>query len=176
MRITLQLRLAVLTLLLSATACCFPQAPRAKHEESAKHFVQSVYARYGPTGNPANLFDNNAGEAFHPSLIALARADAKAARPDVGVLDYDPVCNCQDPDIGFPNLEIKIKSVDKSRTTAIITFPGDKHEPNKIALTLLREKGYWRIFNIEDLSGPNPHTDLRTMLKADIQKLSSRNK
>lgn len=101
----------------------------------------------------------------------------KAARPGyVGALDYDPVCNCQDSDDTFPDLKITIQPVDGNRATATVTFPGYNGDPNKIALTLLKEKGRWLIFNIEDLSGPGPHTDLRTMLKADIQKLSSKQK
>lgn len=173
MKIALHLRVAVLILVLSFRPCCFPQASRAKPAESARRFVQAVYALYGPTGNPANLFEDNAGEVL-PSLIALARSDMKAAKPDVGALDNDPVCNCQDTDVGFPNLKITVQPVDGNRATATVTFSGDSHEPNKIVLTLLKEKGRWLIFNIEDLSGPGPHTDLRAMLKADAQKLSSK--
>jgi hypothetical protein len=176
MKDTPSIKVAVLALVLATSTRCFPQATRASDAGNAKEFVAGLYASYGRNSAPPNLFEGNAKDAFDPSLILLAKTDADAARPDVGVLDYDPVCNCQDPDVSFPNLEIKIKSVDKSRATAIITFSGDNHEPNKIDLTLRKEKGHWRIFNIEDLSGPGPHTDLRTMLKADIHKLSSTQK
>lgn len=169
----LSFKVAVLASALAALSCCFPQAQPTTQTKSAKHFVEGLYSRYGPTGNPANLLENNANEAFDHTLIALANADAKLAKPDIGVLDYDPVCNCQDTDATFPNLQIAIKPMDSRRASATVSFLGYQREQNKIVLTLLREKGLWRIFNIEDLSRPGHHTDLRSVLKADIQNLSS---
>lgn len=166
------LKVAVLTSLLSG-ALCFPQAANGKSAESAQRFIQGLYASYGPSSAPPNLFEKNASQAFDPSLVLLAKKDAAAVgQGSVGALDYDPVCNCQDTDVTFPDLKILIQSLDTSHATATVTFLGDDHEPNKIVLTLLRKKGQWRVFNIEDFTGPGPHADLRTMLKRDIRNLS----
>jgi hypothetical protein len=167
------LELVALMVVLSISFRCFPQTPDEQSAASAKHFVESLYSRYGQAKDPPNLFEENANQAFDYSLIALARADAKATRPDVGVLDYDPICNCQDPDIKFPDLKIVITSANANRAEAIVKFTMD-NTPNKLALTLIKGKDGWRIFNIEDLTGSGPHTDIRIMLKKEIRELSSK--
>ncbi len=158
---------------LSISLRCFTQDENAEDTDSARHFVENLYARYGRLADPPNLFERNATQAFTPSLIALAVADAKAAKPDVGVLDYDPVCNCQDPDIKFPDLKITIESASAKRAAVIVEFTID-NRLNELALTLAREKNDWRIFNIQDMSGSGPHSDLRAMLKKEIRQLSGK--
>jgi hypothetical protein len=172
MKNALFIKLAVLAATLSLSfTMSFAQVHRANNAESAKQFVESLYAGYGSNSDPPNLFEKNAKDVFDPTLISLARADADAARPDVGALDYDPICNCQDPDGTFPNIKIVIRSAEAAHALVIVTFSG-YDAPNKIALTLLKRRDQWRIFNIEDLSGPGPHTDLRTLLKNDIRNLT----
>jgi hypothetical protein len=173
MKLSLYVTVAVLIATLSTSSCCFPQNVNAKDAGSAKHFVDNLYAQYGRSTDPPNLFEGTASQAFTPSLIKLARTDAKAAKPDVGVLDYDPVCNCQDPDVKFPDLKITIESANADRATAVVQFTTD-NTPNKLVLTLARKENDWRIFNIKDVSGREPYTDLRTMLEKDIRELSSK--
>lgn len=165
--------LAVIALVLSVMPCESQQAKDLRAAEGATRFVKSLYLRYGSSADPPNLFESNAPHAFDPSLIALARADAAAAKPDVGVLDYDPVCNCQDTDIRFPNLKVTIQTANAHRAIAIAEFSTD-NTLNKIAFTLIRHGDSWRIFNIEDLSGSGSHTDLRTLLANEIQELSQK--
>jgi len=172
MKHNLLVKLAALIAVLSFSSYCLSQTQSTQIIESAKQFVEHLYSLYGPSADPPNLFERNATQAFDPSLIALARADAKAAKPDVGVLDYDPVCNCQDTDVKFPNLKIMIRPIDASRTEASVSFTGYSNERNQILLTLVEEQGDWRIYNIEDLPGSSPHADLRSMLEKDIRELS----
>jgi hypothetical protein len=169
------LKVAVLAALLSGLPCCFPETQNAEIAKTARDFVESLYARYGPNGNPVNLLAENAPEAFDPSLIALAKANAAAAGNGyVGVLDYDPLCNCQDTDVTFPNLRIIIRPVTTRRVAATVTFTEDNHERNTILLTLMRESGKWRIYDIEDFSGSSYHTNLRLLLKRDMPKPSGK--
>jgi hypothetical protein len=176
MKTSLPLKVAVLILALSGIPPCFPQTHNARQRQTAKHFVESVYAGYGRAADPPNLFEENASQAFDPSLIALARADAVAAKPDVGVLDYDPVCNCQDTDDSFPDLNIFIEPIGLNCAKATVTFGGYNHQLNRISLTLVNKNGHWRIFNIQDMSsGSSSHNDLRTLLRKDIKELSSKN-
>lgn len=172
MKITLFLKLAAsIAVVLGVSPRCFPQTQNTEAANSAKQFVEDVYARYGAATDPPNLFEKNASQAFDPSLIALARADAEAAKPDVGVLDYDPICNCQDPDVTFPDFKITIRSANARHAIAITEFTID-NTPNKLVITLVRNNSSWRIFNIEDLTSPGPRTDLRTLFKNEIRELS----
>jgi hypothetical protein len=175
MKNSLYLKVAVLAAILSAAHCCFPQDEGVSNEETSQRFVEGLYARYGPDGNPANLSGEDASQAFDPSLIALVKADAAAVGPGhVGVLDYDPLCDCQETDVDFPGLKITTQSVGASHATATVTFNDVNQKPIKIVLTLVRNPSGWRIFNVEDFTGPGPHTDLRTLLSSDIQKHSSK--
>ena len=59
---------------------------------------------------------------FDPSLIALFHADQKALGPDeVGVLDGDPICSCQDWD-GIWNLKIDLQPLSDGRAKAAVSF------------------------------------------------------
>ena len=175
MRTSLCFKLAALIAVLGISSRCFPQAESGDNAENARRFVASLYARYGPDTHPANLFEENANEAFDPSLIALVKADAAAVGPgNVGVLDYDPLCNCQQTDVDFPGLRITMQLVNASRATAVVTFNDVNQKPIKIALALTLGKTGWRIYNVEDFTGPGPHTDLRTLLTGEIQKKSGK--
>lgn len=175
MRTSLCFKLAALIAVLGISSRCFPQAESGDNAESARRFVMSLYARYGPDGHPANLSEENAHEAFDPSLIALVKADAVAVgQGRVGVLDYDPLCNCQQTDVDFPGLRITTQLVNASRATATVTFYDVNQHPIKIVLTLIRGENGWRIFNVEDFTGPGPHTDLRTLLSGEIQKYNDK--
>ena len=171
MRTSLCFKLAALIVVLVISARCFAQAESGDNAESARRFVLSLYARYGPDGNPANLSADNATEVFDRSLIALVKIDAAAVGPGhFGVLDYDPLCNCQQTDVDFPGLRITTELVNASHANATVTFNDVNQHPIKIVLTLMRSESGWRIFNVEDFTGPGPHTDLRTLLSSEIQK------
>jgi hypothetical protein len=175
MKNSLYLKVAVLAVILSSTHCCFPQDENANNEETAQRFVEGLYARYGPDGSPANLSRDNAAAAFDPSLIALAKADAAAVgQGNAGVLDYDPLCDCQETDVDFPGLKITTHPESASHATATVVFHDVNQKPIKIVLSLVRSANGWRIFNVEDFTGPGPHTDLRTLLNSDIQKHSGK--
>lgn len=167
--------MAVLAAFLSGAHCCFPQDESVSNHESAQHFVEGLYVRYGLGGNPVNLSGQNAGDAFDPSLIALVNADAAAVgEGNAGVLDYDPLCDCEETDVDFPSLKIAIQPASASHATATVTFNDVKQDEIRIVLTLVMNKNGWRIFNVEDFTGAGPHTDLRTLLSDEIQKHSGK--
>jgi hypothetical protein len=175
MKYSLHFKVAVLAAVLSVTSCCFPQDESTNHQDSAQTFIESLYARYGPSGNPPNLSKDNASEAFDPSLIALVKADAAAVGlGHTGFLDYDPLCNCQATDVEFPNLAIQVRLGGSDHATATVIFSDVQQKQIKIVLTLVTTKNGWRIDNVEDFSGPGPHADLRSMLNAEIKNFSDK--
>jgi hypothetical protein len=172
-----QTRIRLIVSFLAVAICDCPMAPHANAQDanSAHQFVESLYKLYAnnasggvPSSGPhARLY-------YHSSLLALMRADEKAAGPGyVGAIDADPVCGCQDWD-GIWNLKIDIQMQDVSHATARVSFalnaPGSaiKDHQRRILFTLVAENGAWRIWNIRDESGRQPF-DIREALRDDIR-------
>lgn len=158
---------------------CSAQTARKQNADTtdgATQFVQALYNRYGPKGDPPNLFEENAGAVFHTSLIALAVEDQKAVGPgSAGVIDYDPVCNCQDTDVKFEHLKVQIASAAQDSCRANVTFTDENGLPETIVLVLVRENEQWRIYDIEN-HGRRGRPSLRAALEREIQRLSEQNK
>lgn len=148
-------------------------ASAAPDADAAKTFLTSVYKHYGAGGIGVDSVGPDAPRYFHSSLVALLRADQKAASPDVGAIDADPVCACQDWN-GIWNLAIDVKIEPPDRATAKVTFyladPKDdpKDSLRKLAITLAAENGVWRIYDIADQTDPTAPFALRKALKDDI--------
>lgn len=141
--------------------------------DAAKAFLASVYKHYGAGGIGVDSVGPDAPRYFHTSLVALLRADQKAASPDVGAIDADPVCACQDWN-GIWNLAIDVKIDAPDRATAKVSFyladPKDnpKDSLRKLDITLAAENGAWRIYDIADQTDPTAPFALRKALKDDI--------
>jgi hypothetical protein len=144
---------------------------------AAKAFLTSVYKHYGTGGIGVDTVGPDAGRYFHSSLVALLRADQKAASPEVGAIDGDPVCACQDWN-GVWNLAIDVKIEtpvsDAARATAKVSFylsdPKDnpKDSLRKLSIRLAAENGAWRIYDIADETDPTAPFALRKALQDDI--------
>jgi len=153
----------------------FLAAPHAIAQDaaSATVFLRSVYRQYengrqgiDSTGPYARLY-------FHSSLSALMRADEKAAAPEIGALDGDPICSCQDFD-GVWDLAIDVHVVTPQRAIAKVSFAlyGPKDRPSdamrRLEFTLIPERGQWRIFDVVDRTDPSQPFALRQALRQDI--------
>jgi Protein of unknown function (DUF3828) len=130
------------------------------------------YPRYYKDGPGLDFAGPRANRFLHSSLIALIQEDAKAAGPgQVGVLDGDPVCGCQDWD-GIYRLKIEIKTIEKAGAQTLVSFdlsknPGaDAHR--SLVITLVSEKVQWRIYDVLDQSDPKAPFALREALTREI--------
>lgn len=82
-----------------APSCGLVAHASGQDADSAKTFVESLYRQYTNHGKGINLSGRRALNYFTASLSTLIDADGKAAGPDqVGVLDGNPICSCQDWD------------------------------------------------------------------------------
>ncbi|HYW15334.1 MAG TPA: DUF3828 domain-containing protein [Allosphingosinicella sp.] len=75
---------------LAFAAALLAAAPTA---ESPRAFVERLYAGYrdpdyDPLARPERI--------FAPALVAAIREDRKLSRDEVGYMDADPLCQCQD--------------------------------------------------------------------------------
>ena len=89
-------------------------------------------------------------------------ADTKGHPGDVGKLDWDPICDCQDA--GDPG-ELKVQSIKltatgQSRMKAEVLFTIVK-ESRTVTFSLLETKGGWRIDDITTKRTPS----LQALLK-----------
>ena len=84
---------------------------------------------------------------FAPRLLAAIKEDARLANGEVGYVDGDPICQCQDPD----GLHATVTGVtqqgrDKAIVRVSIGFTGYKARPT--TYTLVQTKAGWRIADV----------------------------
>ena len=154
---------------LSAIPACGQDA------EAARHFVESVYAHYANHGRGIDFTGPKARGVFDSSLIALLHTDQKAVGPnEVGVLDGDPICSCQDWD-GIWDSKITVEMERDGRAKAAVSFAlfapraGSDQDHRSLEMTLAPEGGQWRIWDILDKSDPKAPFDLRAELEKEIR-------
>lgn len=126
-------------------------AAAAQPQESAKAYMERLYASYDKPG--FNPLDHPA-RYFAPRLLRAIKEDARLAHNEVGYLDGDPICQCQDP--GGLRAAI-LKFVQKSPAAANIrvslAFPGEK--PRTATFTLVHIDAGWRIADVSSADDPS---------------------
>jgi hypothetical protein len=149
--------LVAATALLAQTT--FPAA--AMPAQSPEQFVRGLYAQYVPGGKPVAFDYPEAGRIVDSDMLALLRRDRDLTpKGDEGVLDADPVCQCQDWGT-LKILSMEIKPVDKDRSSATVAFSNlDGHQT--VRLDLVRVNGRWKIHDIGTADSPSLLTYLRT--------------
>ena len=136
--------------------------------DTARVFLDQIYAQYiGPGKGPQSL-GKDAPELFAPELLALIREDQRNSQGEVGLLDHDPICSCQD----FENLKvtkIKVTALGSNRAKAKVDFVngGKKVE---VGFLLIRKAGQWRILDIQESDVPSLKSYLKNGLKETYKK------
>ncbi len=147
----------------------------AQDAKSAKAFLASIYRHYENGGNGINIGNRDADRYFSASLLALVQADAKAAGPqNVGAIDADPICACQDWE-GIWNLDIVVNVGEAKHAQAAVSFslsPSRNYRNDasrSLRIKLISVRGGWKIDDIIDLTDPKAPYALRKALVDDIQ-------
>jgi Protein of unknown function (DUF3828) len=133
---------ALLFLLLFCINSCAQDRP------SAKEFLSSLYRAY-ESSKDVNFLGEAADRFFTPGLLDLIRKDANQANGEVGRLNYDPICDCQDYEIS--NVRIKVKESEKNKAEADVHFTNSGTEV-KVGFSLSNEGKGWRIADIRSKS------------------------
>jgi hypothetical protein len=116
----------------------------AHQAESPRAFLQRIYAGYAHANyNPLDHPDR----VFAPRLTAAIREDERLAKGEVGYLDGDPVCQCQDPD----GLHAKVARVTqqgpaKAQAEVIVDFTDST--ARRLRFSLVRTAAGWRIADV----------------------------
>jgi hypothetical protein len=170
---------AILLSAASILPCC---QIRAQDTAAAEAFLRDIYSHYQNGGDGIAFDGSRAGQYFYSSLLELERADVKATGPgDTPAIDWDPMCGCQDWE-GIWNLNIEIQVDSPEQVTANVSFalsdprkkPADA--TRKLQITLMTERGNWRIYDILDRSDPKSTASVRQLLQKDLADLRSRRK
>jgi hypothetical protein len=119
--------------------------------ETPRAFVERLYAGYrdpdySPLAHPRRI--------FAPPLVAAIREDARLSRDEVGFMDADPLCQCQDA----AGLRPLIRQVDRpGRTTAtahvLLSLAGS--DRRELSLRLVRTAAGWRVADVATADEPS---------------------
>ncbi|HEX4295558.1 MAG TPA: DUF3828 domain-containing protein [Rhizomicrobium sp.] len=141
--------------LVCALLCLFAATPVAAEPSaaSAEQFLRGLYAQYKPHGKPVAFVYPDAKGIADPALMALLKHDQDASKGEVGAMDSDPICRCQDW------TAIKVVSVHmtmpaKDAAAADVVF-SDNGEVEKVHFALVWTSGGWRIHDIGDKDTPS---------------------
>jgi hypothetical protein len=131
-------------LLFLAAAAAQPQAatPRA--------FLERTYASYhNPHFNPFDHLDRY----FAPRLIAAINEDSRLAHGEVGYVDGDPICQCQDPD-GLHARVLRVTPRGPGKAAAEVILDWTDSTARRVRFSLVRTPAGWRIADVS--SGDEP--------------------
>ena len=122
-------------------------------DASPKAFINEIYAPYLKQDHSYVQTRSDLYEKFDSCLTSLLEADNKQLSGDVGYLDADPICNCQD----FSRIKIlnisQVGSTGSSLEFSVLFENFLKKEEVKI--TLKPRGKEWRIADISDAGMPS---------------------
>jgi hypothetical protein len=119
--------------------------------EPPKAYMERLYASY--RNKNFNPFDHPE-RYFAPKLLAAIKEDARLAKGEIGYVDVDPICQCQDPDgLHASVIGVTPQGPDKAIVRVSISFTGDKPRPT--TYTLLRTSAGWRIADVSSADEPS---------------------
>jgi hypothetical protein len=137
-----------------ALAAALLAAPAA---ESPRAFVERLYAGYRDSDyNPLDRPDR----IFAPPLVAEIRRDWRLSREEVGYMDADPLCQCQDA----TRLRAAIGDVRASAgrvATARVRIDFGGSDRRDLRLKLIRTGAGWRIADIATADEPSLRAGLK---------------
>ncbi|MGA0600036.1 DUF3828 domain-containing protein [Caulobacter sp. KR2-114] len=154
-------------------------APAAGQDAAdAKAFLEGLYANYAKGASTDNNafapMDKDAPRVFDKAMVDLLARDAKLNGPDeVGFIDGDWLCDCQDYD--KITATVTVQSATATAAKAVVDFKVfDQMHRN--AFDLVKEGGAWRVHDVQDVGAKPPEPSLRAGLEADIAQLQKAGK
>jgi len=138
-------------LALGIAAALAAPAAQAQDQASVRAFLTDIYRHYGSEKQKGASLDDPK-RWFEPGLADAMRRDAREAarRGEVGALDGDPFCDCQD----FEWFTAKIGpiTVAKRSARAVVRFRNGR--PMRLVYDLVSTHAGWRI---RDIAWPEGH-------------------
>lgn len=134
-----------------ATVASYAQTPA-----QAETFVRHLYSKYTTPSkhNSPDFLGREMSLTFSPALIRTIRAELrKTPKGDVGKIDSDPICNCQDwENLSIAKLDIA-KTGDTTATANVVIKNMDATSTVKLLLVWTAQG--WRIDDISTTDTPS---------------------
>jgi hypothetical protein len=124
--------------------------------ETPEAFLERLYAGYrnpdfSPLAEPERVFAE--------PLVAAIREDQRLSRDEVGYMDGDPLCQCQDHE-GLEPVVGEVRGSAKAATADILLrFPG--YDDRHLRLRLVRTARGWRIADVATADSPSLLGEIR---------------
>ena len=137
-----------------AAALLAPAA--ATPAETPQAFVTRLYASYrNPNFSPLTHPERT----FTPPFVAALKEDARLFRGEVGFIDADPICQCQDT----AGLRASIAGIQQSAAAADVhvTLRFGGSDVRSIRLKLAKTAAGWRVADIAAAEEPSFLRDLQ---------------
>jgi hypothetical protein len=125
-------------------ALALAAAAPASGADTPRGFIERLYASYrhadySPFKHPERV--------FAPRLLAAINEDSRLAKGEVGYLDGDPVCQCQDA-AGMHASIVGSNPLSRKQANVIASIRFGKDPPRWIRFSLARTKAGWRIADV----------------------------
>lgn len=114
----------------------------------ADAFVTNLYRDYAKPDAPGPLDAAVSPKVFSPALLEKIHADQHHQAGNMGKLDHDPICDCQDSDgLHLLNVSVHPKSPGHALALAAFRLGADtKH----VSLNLVETHNGWRVDDVSD--------------------------
>lgn len=140
---------------------------------SVQQFFAGIYRNYHHNGKGVDPLSAAGAKIFDASFRRLMRADVIAAGPgQVGVLDFDVLCGCQDWD-DIVLVKVTTSPDGTSRIRANVTLllaPSGSDVRRNLEFVLVRANRGLRIQDFIDRTDPASSFDLRVELQRELAK------
>ena len=125
-------------LLAAAATAAQPQA------ETPRAFMERLYAGYrdsdfSPFEHPERV--------FAPRLLAAINEDSRLNQGEVGYLDGDPICQCQDAS-GLRTTITQVRLLGRDKATVRVSIGLTGYPPRPATFSLVRTPAGWRIADV----------------------------
>lgn len=129
-------------------------------EASPRAFLERLYSAYTPRGKGNDFSYPGARDIVDAPLLALLHRDQIKSKGEVGAMDSDPICQCQDWE-SFKVLSMHTQTSGAARASGDVTFMPDTKDTEKVHFELVRENGAWKIHDISTHDTPSLQAYLR---------------
>ena len=153
-----------------ANAAAAAPASASTDAADAKAFLDGLYAHYKTADSTFDMFGANEAEVFDADTIKLLKDDEKALKGELGTVDGDWLCACQDRVSLRTTVTILSATPTTAKATADFTdtgMPGQEIRHNDF--DLVKVNGVWRIHDVTNRGDPS----LRTQLTEEIRTLNA---
>jgi hypothetical protein len=146
-------------------------APAPTDAADVKAFLDGLYAHYKTSSNSTfQPFDANSGDVLDTDTIALMKADEKALNGDLGDIDGDWLCDCQDYQSITATVTVQSATPTTAKASAVFHDTMDAGSPPKHdTFDLVKTSAGWRIHDMGTADQPS----LRKVLQDEIKRLKT---